>query len=394
MSGRRVLYAITVPETATCFLRGQLGHLTRAGFDVHLACEASPDLQRFAEEEGVTLHDVPLTRSWLALADVKGVWRAVRVLRTVRPDVLNYSTPKASLVWAVASRLRRPDFVVYLLRGLRLEGERRWSVGFLLLWLTELLAARCADVVVCVSDELRTKALGLHLMREDDAVVLGKGSSNGVSSERFRPAPERRRETRRHLGFADSDVVVGFVGRLIAEKGLYDLLDAVSLASSDVRCLLVGKSELDVDVEALLAERGLLDRVTVIEFTRDISSYYAAMDLLVLPSRREGMPNALLEAQAMGLPCIASDATGCRDAVAADETALVVPVGSPADLARAIDRLAKDPEMRARFGASGRRRVLEHFRQEDHWDRYAQLYSGHGREAATAKGRHHARDVA
>jgi glycosyltransferase involved in cell wall biosynthesis len=390
---RRVLYSITSPVTAI-FLRGQLDHLKAAGFEVHVACAASPHLERLAVDEGFVLHDLPLTRHWMARDDLKGIWRAVRLLREVQPDVLNYSTPKASLVWAVASRFWRPRLVVYLLRGLRLESERPRSVRFLALWLTELIASRSADVVVCVSEELRRKARDLRLVGPEDAVVLGKGSSNGVSTSRFSPSPELRSSMRRHLGFADSDVVVGYVGRFVRDKGLYDLLDALTLTAKDVRCILVGDSELDVDIVTLLAERQLVDRVTVVDFTHDVRDYYAAMDILALPSHREGMPNVLLEAQAMALPCVTSEATGCRDAVAADESALVVPVAAPQELARAIDRLARDPALRARFGECGRVRMLEHFQQVDHWERYAQLYSGEGREFSRPKGEPLAGEVA
>jgi glycosyltransferase involved in cell wall biosynthesis len=381
---RRVLYSVTVATTVP-LLRGQMLYLKHAGFDVHLACEASPYVEQLAEEEGFTLHDVPLRRSWLAFDDIKGIWRAVRVLREVKPNVLNFSTPKASLVWAIASHFWRPGFVVYLLRGLRLENERRWSVGFLVLWMTELIASRSADLVVCVSDELRRKALDLRLMREEHAVVLGKGSSNGVSTERFTPSIELREEMRRRLGFTDSDIVVGYVGRFVKEKGIFDLLNAMSLTPKDVHCVLVGDSELDVDIRTLLNERQLQHRVRVVDFTHDIRNYYAAMDIVALPSHREGMPNVLLEAQAMALPCVTSDATGCRDAVAENETALVVPMNAAEQLAAAIEHLAEDPEMRERFGRAGRRRMLEHFRQTDHWERYVTLYLHDLSESPTVK---------
>ena len=178
MSAPVVLHAVTDPLTALSFLRGQLAHLRVSGFDPHLACERTPELEEFARREGVTLHDVPLTRGWWSAKDVRSLTRAVRVLRSVKPDVLNYSTPKAALIWAIATWFARPRMVVFLLRGLRMEGETRRSAKFWILWLMEVLAARTADVTVCVSDGLRQKALDLRLVAPHKAIVLGAGSAS------------------------------------------------------------------------------------------------------------------------------------------------------------------------------------------------------------------------
>lgn len=375
-TARKVLYAVTAPITAVGFLRGQLAFLVAEGFDVHLACQGDGAVREMALEEGVTFHDVPLTRTWFSLADVRGVLKAARVLRTARPDVLNYSTPKAALVWALACVVGwRPPRVVYLLRGLRLDGEPAWTLRFRLLWMCEVLAARVADTVVCVSPGVRRRALELRIVRADSAIVLGKGSSNGVDTTRFSPSVERRRVMRAELGYADEEIVVGFVGRLTRDKGIYDLLDAVRLLRRPVRVLLVGPTEPDVDLETLWHRYcDLRPRVTHVEYTRNTPSYYAAMDVFVLPSLREGMCNALLEAQAMELPCVTTTVTGCLDAVAPRQTAYVLPAHAPEQLAHAIERLAAAPDLRARMGRAGRQRVLEHFVPEKLWRRYARLY--------------------
>lgn len=372
----RVLYAVTAPITAVGFLHGQLAFLAGQGFDVHLACGAAPEVEELAAREGVTFHDVPLSRTWLAGDDLRGIVRAVRVLRRTRPDVLNYSTLKASLVWALAALVAgRPRLVVYLLRGLRLEGARPWSPGFCLLWLADLFSARVADTVLCVSHGVRRRALALRLARPERAVVLDSGSSNGVDALRFAPSAGLRRLTRERLRYTENDPVVGFVGRLTEDKGIYDLLDALREVRSDVRLLLVGPVEPDIDVAHLRAQYpDLASRLTHVEHTRSVEEYYAAMDVLVLPSHREGLSNALLEAQAMQLACVTTDATGCVDAVEPGVTALVVPRRAPRELAKAIEELLSDPARRRVMGRAGRRRVLEEFVPEKLWARYAELY--------------------
>jgi glycosyltransferase involved in cell wall biosynthesis len=378
MTAARILYAVTDPITALSFLRGQLAYLRSQGFEPHLACARTPELEAFAAEEGVILHNVPLSRGWLGDPKVRSVVRAMRVLRNVRPDVLNYSTPKAATVWAVASWFARPRVVVFLLRGLRLEGERPRSAAYVALWLMEFLAARTADVTVCVSESLRRRAITLRLVRRTKAVVLGAGSSNGVDTGRFRPPTEaERRRARNAIGVPPAVCVVGFVGRLARDKGIDDLLDAVELSVSgrEIRCVLVGSAEPDYDLQAALAQRPAAAAVTVLRSsTPAVEEEYAAFDIFVLPSHREGMSNALLEAQAMGVACITTTATGCADALDAGGSGLVVRTSDPQNLAEAIVRLADDPSSRRAMGAAGRERVITLFQPNDVWRRFVDLY--------------------
>lgn len=378
MTKKRVLYTVTDPVTALCFLRGQLAFLDAQGFEPHLACASNREIREFAASEGATIHDVPLSRKWLSRMDLVALVRAVRVLRAVRPAVLNYSTPKAALVWAIASWIARPPFVVFLLRGLRLESERPWRPRFALLWAVERIAARSAHVTVCVSGSLQRRALQLRLVRHDRTRVLGAGSSNGVDSSRFRPiSPQERQDARISIGVAASAYVVGFVGRLARDKGIEELLDAIEVCveEADVRCVLVGSPEPEFDLDAALAARPIAaSRTTVRPATSTVEDEYAALDVLVLPSHREGLSNALLEAQARALPCITTDATGCVDAIEPGITGLVVPVRDPRSLANAIALLGRHPDRRSSMGQAGRDRVERLFRPDHVWSEYVALY--------------------
>lgn len=371
-----VLYAVTDPITATAFLRGQFGFLTKEGFDVHLACGSSPALRGLAAEEGITLHDVPLTRSWRLDDAVRAMVRAVRILILVRPQAVNYSTPKASLVWAIATWLRRPPLVVYLVRGLRLEGESRRSLRFWLLRLMEFISCRSAHRVVCVSEGLRRRATALKLVRASRTLVLGSGSSNGVDTKRFARAAQLRAGMRGELGYSSGETVIGFVGRLTRDKGIRELLAAVSRLDNRFRLLLVGSPEPDVNLPELIeVYPALRGRVRHVEHTISVESYYAVMDMFILPSYREGMSNALLEAQAAGVPCITTEVVGCLDAVLPGVSALAVPPRSPDAIVRAIDELAFDEDKRRSMAKAGMQWVRENFDQHALWRRYLELYT-------------------
>ncbi|MCW2846487.1 MAG: Capsular polysaccharide biosynthesis glycosyl transferase [Marmoricola sp.] len=388
MSDVPVLYAVTDPVTALAFLRGQLGFLRENGFEVHLACERTPEIEAFAQVEGVIAHDVRLSRRWWSWQDTRSLSKAVGVLRSVRPVVLNYSTPKAALVWSIASWFSRPDLVVYLLRGLRVEGQRPWRAGFALLWAMEFIASRTADVTVCVSRGLRDRARTLHLVRENRSIILGAGSSNGVDCNRFTQISSDERETARIARrLTESDFVVGYVGRLAKDKGIEDLLDAIELVSQQtgLKCLLVGSSEPNFDLSRALSSRSRAAKVTSwLPATSAVQDEYATFDVFVLPSHREGMSNALLEAQARGLPCITTDATGCADAIEPGISGWVVKVGDVDGLASAISRVSEAEDRGVGMGRMGRARVEDLFNPQALWEQYARLYrAGISRRATT-----------
>jgi glycosyltransferase involved in cell wall biosynthesis len=374
-----VLYAVTDPTTALAFLRGQLRYVAEQGFEVHLACGPSDELSQFAQQEGVTLHQVPLARKWLSRDDLTAVLRAMRTLRRVRPDVLNYSTPKAALVWAIASFIIRPRYTVFLLRGLRLEGEKHGSMRYWVLWVMEYVAARRAHVVVCVSQSLRRRAIDLRLASPEKSVVLCRGSSNGVDTRRFLPiGPEERSAARGFCGVGDGDFVIGYVGRLARDKGISDLLDAAEQLLErpvPVTCVLVGPAEPGFSISEELEKRAIVARAVICRPpAKHIELEYAAFDIFVLPSHREGLSNALLEAQARGLPCITTTGTGCADAISPGVTGFAVPPGDPKALAEAIVMLQQDPSLRQQMGWAGRARVEQYFRPRAVWDELIRLY--------------------
>jgi len=174
--------------------------------------------------------------------------------------------------------------------------------------------------------------------------------------------------------------VIGFVGRLTKDKGVPDLTEAyfehLRPKEPTAHLLLIGDFETGDPVDDRLRDRLSEDPlVHVTGFRDDMPRFYRAIDVLVLPSYREGFPNAALEASASGLPVVAYDAVGSRDAIRHGITGLLVPVGDRAALANAVARYIADPELRRKHGEAGRSMVLEHFRQELVWEAWAQFYS-------------------
>lgn len=354
-----------ITHSQTCLvLTGRLRALREAGFHVTLISSPGPLLDRIALHEGVDHLAIPMKRGMAPLSDLVAVVRLWRALRRLHPDITEFSTPKAGLLGNLAAWLCRVPIRIYLLRGLRLETSS--GVKRQILSATERLAAACAQHVVCNSESLRAKALALRVAASGKLKLLGDGSSNGVDVERFSPGPTH---VRKRLGLPSNAAVVGFVGRLTRDKGVPELIaafDNVLKAAPDTRLLLVGWFD---DSEDALSEdlRAHIDRhprIVRTGFVADTAPYYRAMDVMVLPTWREGFPNVVLEAAATAIPVIATLATGSRDAVLPEVTGLLIPPGHPEAITEAVLQLLRDPERRRRMGTAARARVFELFVNE------------------------------
>jgi glycosyltransferase involved in cell wall biosynthesis/O-antigen/teichoic acid export membrane protein len=372
-----LVYAVTIGLSARRNLRGQLGHLRACGYRVILMCTADEETRAYADREGIELIPLHLKRGFLAVRDVWAFLRAVRVLHRVRPALVCAATPKAGFVVGLAGLVSRVPARVYNLRGLRLEGERPGSWRYHLLRLAEYVTCRAAHVVLLPSESVRGRAISLGIVRPHKTRVLGRGSTNGVDLTRFRPVTPQARRTARGRGSLSPDAVVfGFVGRIVYDKGIDTLVDAFRALPGrvDAELLLVGDFEDAYPLPEWLGA-GIRDdpRIHLTGDVDDTVRWYAAMDVLVLPSRREGLANVLLEAAATGLPSITTDVTGCRDATRHEVTGLVVPAGDAARLADAMTALAEDPCRRERMGAAGRRFVERHFDRAVVWSNTAEF---------------------
>ena len=374
MSAQTVLYGVTVGTSVQSLLRGQLGWLAAQGWDVHLACSPGPGLDAGAVREGCTAHPLRMARTPSPLRDLGALLAWYRLIRRVRPEVTNVSTPKAGLIGSLAAWLARVPRRIYVVRGLRLEGASGLSRR--LLWLTERLTIALSSEVIVVSRSLGAVLRRERLLGGTPARLIGDGSSNGVDAAALaaRAAAADGPELRRRLGLPADALVVGFVGRLVADKGIGTLLDAVGSAQVPRALLLVGSVD-EPSIAAALA--GCEVSVAQVAWTDDVAPYYACMDVLCLPTLREGFPNVVLEAAAAGVPSIASDATGAVDAVVHEVTGLTVPVGDATALAEAIDRLGADPGERERLGAAAAERARRDYRPERIWSGVSAAMRGH-----------------
>lgn len=362
-AARRIVVGITHPQTCLT-LTGRLRMLREAGFRVTLVCGPGELLERTAAREDVEAITIPMRRGIAPIADLVSLVRLWQLLRRLKPDLTEFSTPKAGLLGNIAALFAGVPRRIYMLRGLKLQrsdGLKRW-----LLLTVERVTAACAHVVLCNSASLRAEALALGVASAEKLHLLGEGSTNGVDVERFSPGIS---SIRADLGIAGDVPVVGFVGRLTRDKGVPELIEAFDTildAVPDARLLLVGwfDSAEDVLSEELQARIKAHPQIHLTGFVNDTSPYYRAMDVMVLPTWREGFPNVVLEAAASGIPVVTTISTGSRDSVVPEVTGLLIPPGYPVAISEAVLGLLSTPERRRKMGKAARAWVLEHFVDE------------------------------
>lgn len=359
----RIVLAVTAPISLK-LMSGLPEYLASEGWEVHVVTSRQAHLEY---RHGVTLHSVDMAREPSPLRDVRALVGWIRLLVRLRPDIVVAGTPKAGLLGMAAAWCMRVPARVYLLRGLRLETER--GLKRKVLQVMEWFSARFATVVQSVSTSLREEFVALGLAPASKVVVLGAGSSNGVEV-----VPEGGKQTlsRGHLGLDNDTLLVGFVGRLTQDKGLNTLIEAIGLLNdrgTGMQVLLVGPEEPPGALGRALEQARLPEpSVRWVGSVPDTCPYFRLMDVLCLPTRREGFPNVVLEAAVQGVPAVVSDVTGARDAVIDGRTGWLVAPDDSGQLAVLLSKLLDDPASLRAIGRQAKEYVTETYDRRIVWD--------------------------
>ena len=375
----RLLHVTTVPESLD-FLSGQAGYMRERGFEVHALSSPGDMLRRFGTRERVAVHAVPMARRISPVDDVAALRKMRRVMLDVAPDIVHAHTPKGGLLGTLAARLAGVPVRIYHIHGLPFVTAR----GFhrMLLLASERVACGSATRVLSVSRSVMEVVVRHRLCPPSKIESPGPGSINGVDAQRkFNPAlvgSAAREESRARFGIPPDALVVGFIGRIVRDKGLVELTgawDALRDAYPRLHLLIVGPFEVRDPVPPK-TERVLRSdpRIHLAGLDWNTPPLYAAMDVVTLPSYREGFPSVPLEAAAMGLPVVATNVPGCADAVVDGETGLLVDAGDAAALAGSIRRYIDDPDLRRLHGEAGRERVLRRFQPRSVWRALHEVY--------------------
>lgn len=352
--------------------------LLKKGFEVVGICADGPWVEK-VRNQGIRVIIVPMTRSFTPWQDLKCFWKLYRIFRRERFNLIHYSTPKAALLAGLAGRAARCPALLYTLRGLgytAFNGAKRVIGKY-----CEKMACRSAHGIISISTSLKQGAARENLVPNNRIKILGAGSSKGIDLSYFQLNESRiahAQKIKRTLRIKDDSLVIGYTGRLTEEKGIVELVNAFTglrKSYSNLHLLLIGhtdqRSPFSQETLELL---NASECIHTISFKDNLPDYMAAMDILVLPSYREGFGNSLIEASAMQVPVVATDIPGCRDAVISGKTGLLVKPHDVLSLQKALKELIETPAQRITMGENGRRWVRENFDRRVIWSQLIEVY--------------------
>jgi hypothetical protein len=358
---KTIVLIVTVEDSALTFYRNYVRFLRERGWEVTVVGNSSGALETWAASEGATGYHIPYERDPAMAKDLQTLLATIKLLRRIRPDAVVSATPKAGLLGTLAAKFAGVPVRVYQLWGLRLETET--GLKRKILEACERTTIRSATQTVANSFSLARAAEALGLAPADSIEVLGAGSSHGVNLKRFsRSAAGPVDDDTAAFLASGSDLTIVFIGRLTPDKGITTLLEAVDTARArglNIRLLLVG----EVENQQLAEEVAGAEHIRRLDDVDDVRPYMTSADVLCLPTLREGFPNVVLEAAALEVPAIVTDATGAIDSVVDGETGWVFPVEDANALAEVIVEVVERPEQLRQRGAAARARVEEHFEQ-------------------------------
>lgn len=369
----RVLHIITVPATAKWLIGPIIQRQIAAGYEVEVATGRGEYLEEL-KARGIPIYLLGLSRHFLQLGNLKAIWQLRSIIKARQYHIVHTHTPVASFIGRLAAAWAGTPVIIYHMRGSWWDSPRAdIRLAFTLLerlpgsFTTHTFTINCADA---------RELVDRRIARNDSVTCLHCGSC-GVDLRRFDPAlysEEERSRFRAELGFSVNDLVIGFIGRLVREKGIVDLLAAykeIERKIPQARLLVVGdtlKSERDqltADIVRMAITNGGLDeKVVFTGFRDDIPALISVMDIVTLPSYREGFGMVVAEAAAMAKPVITTSTRGGTEAVVHGETGFLVSPGDVDALHNALVSLLLDDNLRLRLGIAARLRAEKRFSEE------------------------------
>ncbi len=360
----KLCHVATVDLSIRFLVQNLLLYNKERGWDVHAA--ASPgEYVAAIERSGIPFHSVPTTRRLTPISDLVSLVRLVALFRREKFDAVHVHTPKGSFLGALAAGIAGVPVRFYTIHGFYFHPDMPKAKTYFYRFF-EFMTSRLVHRAFAVNSEDRQTAIGLGYYHPDKITFIG-GAIDLTRFDRSQYAPNRREEIRRSLGLSPGHLVVGFIGRLVREKGVMELFEAfkrLRVRYPSARLLVVGPldpEKKDAVVPEVAKEFGIWDAVVFTGMRLDIPELLSAMDAFVLPSYREGFPRSVMEASAMGVPVVTTNVRGCREAVEDGKTGIVVPVRDAARLEEAIGRLLSDPRSARAMGETGRRKALSEF---------------------------------
>ncbi|MDG2431249.1 glycosyltransferase family 4 protein [Flavobacterium sp.] len=374
----KIIRTATIAMSLDFLLKGQLSFLNNH-YEVVAVSGADTHLENVANREGVRTVAIPMQRAIRPFHDMISLWKLYQLFRTEKPQIVHSITPKAGLLSMLAAYFAGVPIRVHTFTGL-IFPSKVGSMQKLLIFMDKLLC-KCATHVYPEGQGVKND-LVYYKITSKPLKFLANGNINGIDTDYFNSQEvsfNQIQELKNSIGIHTADFVFIFVGRLVTDKGINELVaafDQLSKIKSNVKLLLVGPKESDLDpllsstLETLQSNRSIIE----VGFQPDVRSYYAIANAFVFPSYREGFPNVVLQAGAMGLPTIVTDISGCNEIIKNGKNGLVIPVKNEKAILEAMKQMIEDTILRNKLQERIRPIIVSHYSQQFVWDAALEEY--------------------
>lgn len=369
----------TVPLSLNILLKGQLKFLNER-FEVCAVSGPGPDLDIVRQREGVAVKNIEMQRKISVFKDFISLIKLYRYFRKERPTIVHSITPKAGLLSMVAAKLAQVPIRIHTFTGLIFPTEQGFKQKLLIIM--DRLLCYCATKIVPEGQGVKNDLVRYNITKKP-LTLIANGNVNGIDLNYFDPNIYSQSEInnlRHALDIHSNDFVYIYVGRLVKDKGIEELIPAflkLTKQVDSIKLLLVGSFEVDLDPldSNIMEEIKTHPNIKFVGFQEDVRPYFATAQALVFPSHREGFPNVVLQAGAMGLPSIVTNINGCNEIIEEGKNGIIVPVKDTQSLEQAMKRLMEDTLYYQKLQSQTRAMIGNRFQQELVWQALLQEYN-------------------
>lgn len=370
---KKLLRITTVPISLKYLIKGQMAFMRQNGFEVIMGSAAGEEIEGVIKNEQCRHVIFPFTRKITPLKDIKALFLLYRFLKKEKPQIIHSHTPKAGTVGMLAAKLAGVPVRLHTVAGLPLMESRGFKSK--LLNAVEKITYSCAKRVYPNSFGLQKIILQHRFCKPDKLKVIGNGSSNGIDTLFFHPEiipVSVKTELIEKWGITTTDFVFIFVGRLVKDKGINELVTAftrLNIKHQNTKLLLVGPFEnyLDPLFPETVQEIETNTNIISVGFQNDVRPYFAISHCLVFPSYREGFPNVVMQAGAMGLPSVVTDINGCNEIIQEEYNGLIIPPKNTKALEEAMLRILEESTLAKKMAGNSRESIISRFDQLTLW---------------------------
>lgn len=374
---KKLIRITTVPVSLKILLRGQLSFMSEY-FEVVGITSPGKEIKEVEKSESIRVAPILMSRKITPVQDLKALWKTYRLLKKEKPDIVHTHTPKAGVIGMLAARLAKVPVRLHTVAGLPLmeeSGSKRKILNTV-----EKITYACATKVYPNSKGLYDFIVKEKFTNISKLKIIASGSSNGIDTAFFsreNVSDEQNAKLKNDLNIQPTDFVFIFVGRLVKDKGINELVTAFSkMQNHNAKLLLVGSLEDDLDPLVPETTEEIKNNTDIISvgFQQDVRPYFAIADALVFPSYREGFPNVVMQAGAMDLPSIVTDINGCNEIVIEGENGCIIPVKNADLLQSAMENFVINKSQHLKLKSNARLMIKNRYEQSVVWGALLEEY--------------------